>query len=97
MVIFYEIIKALFFGLSLFIGLFMLRSEYFGMGGTTGQMQDILMPGYLIFCGIMIGYVLSTIWSGYATTDDEEKAVYIKGFIIGTVIGITLSLAYIAL
>lgn len=60
----------------------------------------ILMPGYLLLCGVMIGYLISIIWAG---KDTEDTALSVKeqilktSFIIGIVVGILLALGYIIL
>ncbi len=60
----------------------------------------ILMPGYLLLCGVMVGYLVSIIW---AWKDTEDTALSVKeqilktSFIIGIVVGILLALGYIIL
>lgn len=64
------------------------------------MLMMFLMPGYLLLCGVMVGYLVSLIWAG---KDTEDTAVSIKeqilktSFIIGIVVGILLALGYIIL
>jgi hypothetical protein len=55
------------------------------------------MPGYLIFCGIMLGYVLARINIWYNEHHDDETKVYTKYFLIWTSIWIVLAILYIVL
>ena len=64
------------------------------------MLMMFLMPGYLLLCGVMVGYLVSLIWAG---KDTEDTAAGIKeqilktSFIIGIVVGILLALGYIIL
>lgn len=64
------------------------------------MLMMFLMPGYLLLCGVMVGYLVSLIWAG---KDTEDTAASIKeqilktSFIIGIVVGILLALGYIIL
>ncbi len=61
MVIFYEIMKILFLLLTVLIAIFFLRGNYIVPSNTFIFMEKILLPLYLIFCGIMIGYIIAQI------------------------------------
>lgn len=61
-------------------------------------MKLILMPGYLVFCGIMIGYLIALIWAGKdsaALATQVKEQILKKSFIIGVVIGLILAMSYI--
>lgn len=61
-------------------------------------MKLILMPGYLVFCGIMIGYLIALIWAGKDTealATQVKEQILKKSFIIGVVIGLILAMSYI--
>lgn len=55
------------------------------------------MPGYLVFCGLMLGYLTAHIWN--ANSEDSEKhpnnAIAIRSFIIGIGAGFILAIVYI--
>lgn len=53
------------------------------------------MPGYLIFCGIMLGYIIGRIQIGYDDEKQDTTKIYTKSFLIGISIGIVLALIYI--
>lgn len=62
------------------------------------KMKIVFMPGYLLFCGIMIGYVISLIWSGKdisANVEQVKEEILKKSFIFGVVLGLLLAMVYI--
>ncbi len=93
----YKIIKIFYYILTTVIGVFFLRWELL-FGSFYNQILEYLIPGYLVFCGLMIGYVISRLTDS-ATDDDQDTPhlVSMKSFVIGIVIGIVLALLYIFL
>jgi hypothetical protein len=87
---FYEILKWFFFFLTIIVGLFFLRGEILLSTHIYEVIKTFIMPWYLIFCGLMIGYLIANIQS----KDKNTSSVYTKSFIIGIVIGVVLSLSY---
>jgi hypothetical protein len=57
--------------------------------------RQILMPGYLLFCGTMIGYIISRIWIGYDDEKPNKNQIYTRSFLIGIGIGVVLAVIYI--
>ncbi len=49
----------------------------------------MLLPGYLVFAGIMIGYILSQL-----SSSEEKETISIKSFIVGISIGVILAIIY---
>lgn len=86
--------------MTLIMGVFLLRGEIIFGENTSKILMLILMPGYLLLCGVMVGYLVSIIWAG---KDTEDTALSVKeqilkaSFIIGIVVGILLALGYIIL
>lgn len=92
-----EMLKWIFFFLTVLIGLFFLRGQVIVGPAYYDIVRQIVMPGYLLFCGCMIGYIISRIRMGY---DDEieyakKNMIYTRSFIIGISIGIVLAVIYI--
>ncbi len=58
--------------------------------------KEVLLPGYLIFCGIMIGYIIAAIWKNKSSGDFTllQENIFKKSFIIGIIIGLILALSY---
>lgn len=54
----------------------------------------MLMPGYLIFCGIMFGYIAARIQLGYDDEHPKKNKIYIKSFVIGIILWMILAIVY---
>ena len=91
----------MFFFLTIIVGLFFLRGEIIIGTQYYDIIRQILMPGYLIFCGTMIGYIISRLWVGYdedvdpATGKPDKHQIYTQSFLIGIGSGIVLASIYI--
>ena len=100
MVILFQVLRGGFYFLTLIMGVFLLRGEIIFGENTSKILMLILMPGYLLLCGVMVWYLISIIWAG---KDTEDTALSVKeqilktSFIIGIVVGILLALGYIIL
>lgn len=96
MKVFYEAIKWVFFFLSIVVGLFFLRGDIFFWDQTFNLVKQIIMPGYLLFCGIMVGYVIANIKEPKANTLwFNENSALVKTFLIGIGIWVFLAILYI--
>lgn len=90
----FEVIKWFFFFLTVVVGLFLLRwsvifgPEYFLL------IKQLLMPGYLVFCGTMFGYIVVRIQLGYEEDHPHKDKIYARSFIIGVVLGVALAILY---
>ena len=87
---FYEILKWFFFFLTIMVWLFFLRWEILLSAHIYEVIKTFIMPWYLVFCGLMIWYLIANIQS----RDKDEPSTYTKSFIIGIIIGIVPSLSY---
>ena len=88
--IFFEILKSFFFFLTIIVWLFFLRWEILLSSNVYEIIKTFIMPGYLVFCWLMIGYLIASIQS----KDTNDTTIYTKSFIIGITIGLVLSLSY---
>lgn len=76
-----------------------MRGEFLFSPEIFSLIQAILFPGYLIFCGLIVGYLIATLRAGregFQDFDNKEK-IAIKSFIIGIILGIVLALLYLFL
>ena len=97
MKVFYEIIIFLFFVFTIFVGIFSLRWNYLGLDDNTSILiQEYLMPWYLLFCGLMVGYIISSIWIANVQ-EQNQLSVYIKSFVIWIILWVMLSIGYMFL
>jgi hypothetical protein len=83
--------------MSMIVGLFFLRGTDLLSDGVFDVLKQVLMPWYLIFCGIMLGYILARINIWYTESTDDHTKIYTKFFTIGIGIGIVLAFVYIIL
>ncbi|HPC34355.1 MAG TPA: hypothetical protein PLP73_01735 [Candidatus Absconditabacterales bacterium] len=87
---FFEIIKGFFFFLTVIVGIFFLRGQILLSPSLYEIIKVFIMPAYLIFCGVMAGYLIAHIRS----QNENSTKVYTKSFIIGIIIGIILAISY---
>ena len=89
---FYEVIKWFFFFATIFVGIIFLRWEIFWGVEKYDMIKSLIIPGYLVFCGIIIGYIIAHMLNPRA---DEVNKTYVVSFIIGISLGIILAITYI--
>lgn len=80
------------------LGAFLLRGELLLGADIFSKVKIIFMPGYLLFCGVMVGYIIALIWSGKdisVSAEQVKEEILKKCFIIGIVIGLILAMSYI--
>ena len=96
MAILFQVLRGGFYFLTLIMWVFLLRWELIFGDNVAKMLMMFLMPGYLLLCGVMVGYLVSLIWAG---KDTEDTAAGIKEQILKTsfVVGILLALGYIIL
>jgi hypothetical protein len=72
------------------VWLFFLRGQAILSPNLHEIIKFFIMPAYLIFCGIMVGYLVAHIWS----QNENPIKIYTKSFIIWIIVGIVLSITY---
>jgi hypothetical protein len=92
-----EICKWIFFFITMVVGLFFLRGKDIINQESYIIIKEVLMPWYLIFCGIMLWYILARISIWYNENKDDETKTYTKFFLLGIWIGVILAIIYIIL
>ena len=97
MAFFMEVCKWIFFFLTMLVGIFFLRWENIMWENALIIVKEILMPGYMIFSWIMLGYILAHIQIGYEEDKTQATKIYTKFFLIGSSIGVLLWIIYIIL
>jgi hypothetical protein len=81
MEIFFEVIKGIFFFLTIMVGLFFLRGSILISPEYYNIVKQLLIPGYLVFCGMMFGYIISRLRLGYDEDHPKKTKIYIRSFI----------------
>ncbi len=56
--------------------------------------KQIIMPGYLVFCGTMFGYIAARIQLGYEEDHPHKNKIYVRSFVFGVVLGMILAIIY---
>lgn len=66
-------------------------------GWNFELIKSILIPGYLVFCGLMLWYLIATFWVGNERYKDEinKERIATRSFLIGSVCGIMFAVIYI--
>ena len=90
----FEVIKWIFFFLTVVIGLFLIRWAVIFGPEYSLMVKQTLMPGYLLFCGIMFGYIVARIQLGYEEDHPHKNRIYVRSFIIGILLGVVLAIIY---
>lgn len=84
--------------MTLVMGIFLLRGEIIFGQSLFSVLKEVLMPGYLLLCGIMVGYLISVIWQGKAAQGRKlsfQEASLRTSFLIGIGVGLLLALGYV--
>lgn len=55
----YEVIKMFFLGITILIGLLYWKGSVLFDATSLATLKQLLLPGYIVLCGVMIGYMLS--------------------------------------
>ena len=66
-------------------------------GWNFELIKSILIPGYLVFCGLMLWYLIATFWVGNERFKEEinKERIATRSFLIGSVCGIVFAVIYI--
>ena len=93
---FYAIVKVIYYILTIFVGVFFLRWELL-FGSSYTLLLEYAIPGYLVFCGVMIGYIISKLAAINNEDINNYHAIQMRSFVIGLIIWVFLALLYIFL
>ena len=65
--------------------------------GNYELIKSILVPWYLVFCGLMMWYLIATFWVGREKYKEEinKERIATRSFLFGSILGIVFALAYI--
>ena len=98
MAILFQILRRVFYFTTLIMGVFLIRWELFFWEYLFTTIGMILMPGYLLFCGCMVGHLISLIWAGKsidAQMSEVKENILKKSFLIGIIVGLALAMLFI--
>ena len=94
MIIFFEVLKWLFFIISIFFWLFFIKWKSFLDQNIFEIIKNFLMPGYLILCGIMIWYFITSFFAAkYENTNPEiVNKIYSRWFIFWLILWVVIAI-----
>jgi len=94
MTAYFDIIKFVFFILTMLVALFQLRIKWIISSDIVNKIWPFIMPIYLIILWIIIWYVIWYILQAKEETKEWKEKQYLNWFIIGWIIWIILSAIY---
>ena len=92
----FKVLRWFFYFLTIVTGIVYLRGEVL-FGDNFGLIKAILVPGYLVFCGLMMWYLIATfrVWREKYKEDINRERIATRSFLIGSVLWIVFALLYI--
>jgi len=91
---YFDIIKFIFFLLTIIITLFQLRIKWVISSNVVNIIGPFVLPFYFILIWLIIGYIIGYLKSIKTTNDDKDHKSYIFWFIVGWIIWVILSGVY---
>jgi len=97
MYVFFEVIKWIFLFLTVMVGILFLRGNIILWENSFWIAKQVVMPWYLIFCWLIIWYLIAhiRIWNDLDEANTLKNKIYVKSFIIWIILGIVLAITYI--
>ena len=91
-----KLLRWFFFFLTIITGIIYMRGEVL-FEWNFELIKSILIPGYLVFCGLMMWYLIATFWVGNEKYKEEinKERIATRSFLIGSVLWIVFALLYI--
>jgi hypothetical protein len=92
----FKVLRWFFYFLTIVTGIVYMRGEVL-FEWNYELIKSIVVPGYLVFCGLMLWYLIATFWVGrekYKEEINKERIATIS-FIIGSICWIVFALIYI--
>ena len=90
---YFDIIKLIFFLLTIIVALFELRIKWVISSNTLNTVWPYVLPAYFVFVWLIIGYIIWYFLDAKNDNKQEEKD-YVTWFIVGVVIWIVLAFIY---
>ena len=92
----FKVLGWFFYFLTIITGIVYLRGEVL-FDGNYELIKSIVVPGYLVFCGLMLWYLIATFRVGnerYREEIDKER-IATRSFLIWSILWIIFALIYI--
>lgn len=97
MYVFFEVIKWIFLFFTVMVWILFLRWNIILWESSFWIAKQVIMPWYLIFCWLIIWYLIAHIWiwNDLDEVNLLKNKIYVKSFIIWIILGIVLAITYI--
>ena len=92
MAVLFESIKGFFFMMTVIYAWLLLKGELIFSTAVVETLSKVLMPGYLVFCWVIVGYMISLVLVKKTDPLAQQNKSYIRSFLIGSFLGIGLAL-----
>lgn len=92
----FKVLRWFFYFLTIITGIVYMRGEVL-FGWNFELIKSILIPGYLVFCGLMVWYLIATFRVGNEKYKEEinKERIATRSFLIGSILWIVFALLYI--
>jgi hypothetical protein len=92
----FKVLRWFFYFFTVVTGIVYLRGEVL-FEWNFDLIKKIVVPGYLVFCGLMMGYLIATFWVWREKYKEEinKERIATRSFLIGIVLWIMFALVYI--
>ena len=92
----FKVLRWFFYFFTVVTGIVYLRGEVL-FEWNFDLIKKIVVPGYLVFCWLMMGYLIATLWVWREKYKEEinKERIATRSFLIGIVLWIMFALVYI--
>jgi hypothetical protein len=92
----FKVLRWFFYFLTIITGIVYMRGEVL-FGWNFELIKAILIPGYLVFCGLMVWYLIATfrVWNEKYKEEINKERIATRSFLIGSILWIVFALLYI--
>lgn len=93
----FKVLRGFFYFLSIITGVIYLRGDVLFSSDVFELIKSFLIPWYLIFCWLMLWYLIATcwVWRDKYQEDINKEKIGTKSFIIGCACGLLFALLYL--
>ncbi len=88
----FESVKLVFFLVTMAIAFLLFKGETIFPAQSVADMRTMVMPGYLVLCGLLLGYVTYLLRTRGDISEEQQHRISIQSFIIGIMLGIMFAL-----
>lgn len=94
----FKVLRWFFYFFTIITWVIYIRGEILFSEGNFELIKSIIIPWYLVFCGLMLGYLIATFWVGREKYIDDEvnkERIATRSFLIWAVVWVVFALMYL--